>query len=259
WAAWRSESPLHGERPGKPDLAHAMASGHGREDVLPYPSDAKCAGLLRLLVVGINPSPWTAAVNAPFARPGNRFWVSLAAAGILDATIDASRGLSHADERLLAERGIGITNLVSRPTARADELSAAELRPAGVNSSPGSLCYGQWRSRSSASRRFARRSTHPGAHSVGSLLTPFLAGLRKSSSGYCQIRAVSTHMRTSPPSLRNGRTYGPRAHPDAAATPAQMLRIFLRGAHQTQPPGESGRRRTWPRRDARRCASLPRF
>lgn len=108
-----------------------MASGHGREDVLPYPSDAKCAGLLRLLVVGINPSPWTAAVNAPFARPGNRFWVSLAAAGILDATIDASRGLSHADERLLAERGIGITNLVSRPTARADKLSAAELRAGG--------------------------------------------------------------------------------------------------------------------------------
>lgn len=131
WAPWRSESPLHGERPGKAGLAHAIASGHGREDVLPYPSDANCAGLLRLLVVGINPSPWTAAVNAPFARPGNRFWVSLTAAGILNRAIDASRGLSRADERLLAEQGIGITNLVSRPTARAHELSTAELLAGG--------------------------------------------------------------------------------------------------------------------------------
>ncbi|WP_436406690.1 uracil-DNA glycosylase family protein [Corynebacterium variabile] len=40
---------------------------------------------MRLLIVGINPGPWTTAVNAPFARPGNRFWPSLAAAGILPA------------------------------------------------------------------------------------------------------------------------------------------------------------------------------
>ena len=132
WSPWRSESPLHGERPGKADLARAIDSGHGREDVLPYPSDAESAGLLRLLIVGINPSPWTAAVNAPFARPGNRFWVSLAAAGILNTTIDASRGLSPTDERLLAARGLGVTNLVSRPTARADELSKAELAAGGL-------------------------------------------------------------------------------------------------------------------------------
>jgi len=48
------------------------------------PGDAESAGV-RLLIVGINPSPWTTAVNAPFARPGNRFSPSLAAAGILPA------------------------------------------------------------------------------------------------------------------------------------------------------------------------------
>ncbi|MGO3088237.1 MAG: hypothetical protein ACTII7_00975 [Galactobacter sp.] len=58
----------------------------------PLPGDAESAGLVRLLIVGVNPSPWTTAVNAPFARPGNRFWPSLAAADILPRTVDASRG-----------------------------------------------------------------------------------------------------------------------------------------------------------------------
>ncbi|WP_417235461.1 mismatch-specific DNA-glycosylase [Arthrobacter sp.] len=114
-------------------MAQATAAGSGRDDVLPFPTDRESAGLLRLLIVGINPSPWTAAVNAPFARPGNRFWTSLALADVVDQTVDASRGLCAADERMLAERGIGITNLVSRPSARADELTADELRAGGAH------------------------------------------------------------------------------------------------------------------------------
>lgn len=105
WKPWRTASPLDGERPTKADLA----------------------GLLLMLIIGINPSPWTAAVNAPFARPGNRFWASLAAAGIIDDVVDASRGLSRGDEHMLAALGIGITNIVSRPTARADQLTRSEL------------------------------------------------------------------------------------------------------------------------------------
>lgn len=132
WTPWRSESALGGRRPSKSDMAHATESGVGREDVLPYPTDLLCAGMLRLLIVGINASPWTAAVNAPFARPGNRFWTSLAQAGVLDRTIDASRGLAAADERMLAEQGLGISNIVSRTSARADELTAEELRAGGV-------------------------------------------------------------------------------------------------------------------------------
>ncbi|WP_129657764.1 mismatch-specific DNA-glycosylase [Rothia uropygialis] len=131
WEPWRSPSPLGERRPTREETAHAVSSGNGREDVLPYPRDEQNAGLIRLLIIGINPSPWTAAVNAPFARPGNRFWASLEAAGILNRRIDASRGLCPADERMLAERGLGITNLVSRPSARADELSRSELRDGG--------------------------------------------------------------------------------------------------------------------------------
>ncbi|PKI92135.1 mismatch-specific DNA-glycosylase [Actinomycetales bacterium SN12] len=131
WTPWRSPSPLDGRRPNPADLAHAAAAGLGRDDVLPYPTDEESAGRVRLLMVGINPSPWTVAVNAPFARPGNRFWPSLAAAGLTDDVVDASRGLSPSDERMLAERGIGMTNLVARPTARADELAAHELRAGG--------------------------------------------------------------------------------------------------------------------------------
>lgn len=131
WAPWRSDSPLGNRRPTKTDLADSLHSGLGREDVLPFPTDEQCAGTLRILIVGINPSPWTAAVNAPFARPGNRFWPSLATAGITPHTVDASTGLSRDDERMLAELGLGITNLVSKPTARADELTADELRAGG--------------------------------------------------------------------------------------------------------------------------------
>lgn len=127
WRPWRAESPLRGVRPSKADMDAAISSGRGRQDVLPYPVDADSAGMLRMLIVGINPSPWTAAVNAPFARPGNRFWASLAEAGIIEYTVDASRGLSRRDEHMLAARGIGITNIVSRPTARADELTKDEL------------------------------------------------------------------------------------------------------------------------------------
>lgn len=83
---------------------------------------------LRLLFVGINPGLWTAAVQAHFARPGNRFYRALHAAGIVDRELDVRRGFSDEDLAALTDRGIGITNLVDRATARADELDRDELR-----------------------------------------------------------------------------------------------------------------------------------
>jgi double-stranded uracil-DNA glycosylase len=82
----------------------------------------------RLLFVGINPGLWTAAAGAHFARRGNRFYPALLRAGIIEHPIDASAGMSAIDRAHLLDRGIGITNLVSRATARADELTAAELQ-----------------------------------------------------------------------------------------------------------------------------------
>lgn len=86
---------------------------------------------LRLLFVGINPGLWTAAAQAHFARPGNRFYPALFHAGILDRIIDASHGYDESDRAAFVARGLGVTNLVARPTARADELSKAELVQGG--------------------------------------------------------------------------------------------------------------------------------
>jgi TDG/mug DNA glycosylase family protein len=97
--------------------------------------DAEVPDLLgpdvRLLFVGINPGLWTAATQTHFAHPGNRFYPALLRAGILLDPIDAGAGMTDADRAAVTARGIGITNLVRRATARADELSAEELRAGG--------------------------------------------------------------------------------------------------------------------------------
>ena len=86
---------------------------------------------LRLLFVGINPGLWTAAVGTHFAHPTNRFYPALAAAGITDYEVDRVVGMTDVDRAHLVERGVGITNLVRRATARASELSREELREGG--------------------------------------------------------------------------------------------------------------------------------
>jgi double-stranded uracil-DNA glycosylase len=86
---------------------------------------------VRLLFVGINPGLWTAASQTHFAHPGNRFYPALRHAGIIDREIDRSAGMTDADRLHLTDRGIGITNIVHRTTARASELSTEEMRAGG--------------------------------------------------------------------------------------------------------------------------------
>lgn len=85
-----------------------------------------------LLFVGINPSLWTAATGTHFAYPGNRFYPALHRAGITERLLPAAEGMAPADVDHLLGRGIGITNLAARATARADELSRDELRAGGA-------------------------------------------------------------------------------------------------------------------------------
>jgi double-stranded uracil-DNA glycosylase len=85
-------------------------------------------GELRLLFVGINPGLWTAAVQTHFAHPVNRFYPALLRAGILEEPVDPSAGMTDADRQRFTARGLGITNLARRATARADELTRDELR-----------------------------------------------------------------------------------------------------------------------------------
>ncbi|MGP3535125.1 mismatch-specific DNA-glycosylase [Microbacterium sp. RD1] len=82
----------------------------------------------RLIFVGINPGLWTAATATPFAHPGNRFWPALAEAGILPRVPAFSSGFDEHDRAMILDAGIGVTSLVRRATARADELSRQELR-----------------------------------------------------------------------------------------------------------------------------------
>lgn len=82
----------------------------------------------RLVFVGINPGLWTAATQTHFARPGNRFYPALLQAGIITRPIAPTAGMVDEDRDHLVRRGVGITNLVARATARADELSADEYR-----------------------------------------------------------------------------------------------------------------------------------
>lgn len=86
---------------------------------------------LRLLFVGINPGLWTAATRTHFAHPGNRFYPALLLAGVIEREIDRGTGMTGPDRAHLLERGIGITNVVRRATAKASELTAAELRRGG--------------------------------------------------------------------------------------------------------------------------------
>lgn len=88
---------------------------------------------VKLLIVGINPGLRSAAVGAHFASRGNRFYPALLGAGIIEHPIDASSGMSVEDRDHLLERGVGITNLVERATAGADELSAGELKAGGLS------------------------------------------------------------------------------------------------------------------------------
>ena len=87
---------------------------------------------LRLLFVGINPGLWTAATQTHFAHPGNRFYPALLRAGVITRPVSPSDGMTGADRDHLRSRGIGITNLVRRATARADELTKEELRAGGA-------------------------------------------------------------------------------------------------------------------------------
>jgi double-stranded uracil-DNA glycosylase len=77
---------------------------------------------LKVLFVGINPSLRSAEVGHNFARPGNRFYPALHAAGF------TPRQLRPDEDGTLPRYGVGITNVVARPTRAADELSREELR-----------------------------------------------------------------------------------------------------------------------------------
>ena len=77
---------------------------------------------LAVLLCGINPSLWSGVTGHHFANPSNRLWPTLHAAGW------TPRRLHPSETDALLAAGLGVTNLVARATARADELTDDELR-----------------------------------------------------------------------------------------------------------------------------------
>jgi TDG/mug DNA glycosylase family protein len=112
---WGRDAVTGTRRPSSWDLTAA------RDKTIP---DVAAPGL-RVLFAGINPGLYSAATGYHFARPGNRFWPALYAAGFTD------RVLRPEEQEELLPLGLGITNVVARATARADELTADEVRAGG--------------------------------------------------------------------------------------------------------------------------------
>lgn len=103
------------ERTLRPSAAELAAAIHKGTPDLIVPG-------LDVLFCGINPGLYSAAVGHHFARPGNRFWPALFAAGF------TPRLFTGFDDGLLLELGCGLTNIVKRSSARAEEVTRDELR-----------------------------------------------------------------------------------------------------------------------------------
>ena len=107
----RSRAATSSARPSKADL-RAARSKRLRDVIGPG---------LKVLFCGINPGLYSAATGNHFARPGNRFWPALHQAGF------TPRLLHPSEKAELLRAGYGLTNLVARATASADELAPAEF------------------------------------------------------------------------------------------------------------------------------------
>ena len=122
---------------------------------------------LRVLLCGINPGLWSAATGHHFARPGNRFWPALHASGM------TPRLLAPAEQHLLPQWGLGLTNVAPRATARADELSREEVVAGGralvakVGGAPAGLAGGARGDRLPRRVRAAEGGGRPAARRAG--------------------------------------------------------------------------------------------
>jgi len=155
---------------------------------------------MRLLLCGLNPSLYAADAGIGFARPGNRFWPAVRAAGL--ATVDRD------PDRALLDHGLGMTDLVKRATVAAAELRTEEYR-AGLARverlvawlRPGAVCFvglAGWRA---AVDRRARPGVQPdGLGGVPVYVMPSTSGLNAAT----PLAALVDHLRAAA-ALADGR------------------------------------------------------
>ena len=76
---------------------------------------------MKLVIVGCNPGDRSARVGHYYAGRGNEFWPLLHDSGIVPELLD------HRDDKRMIEFGIGLTDLVKRPTRGVEELRREEF------------------------------------------------------------------------------------------------------------------------------------
>ena len=140
-STWTSDGDLPGRRfwDWPPDQLAEVVAGAGFEVTSvrvvpdPRPPDQVCISAsrahalpdvvgpgMRLLMCGLNPSVYSADAGVGYARPGNRYWPAMVAAGLVSRERDDRHALLH--------HGVGSTNLVARPSVAADVITADEYR-----------------------------------------------------------------------------------------------------------------------------------
>jgi TDG/mug DNA glycosylase family protein len=149
---------------------------------------------MRLLVCGLNPSEYAADRGAGFARPGNRFWPAMVAAGLVCP--DGVRSPLH----LLRAHGIGMTDLVKRATVASAELAAAEYAAGMARVErlvawlrPDAVCFVGLEGWRAAVDRKAKSGWQPEAHAIAGAPTYVMP----STSGRVPggINAAADHLR----------------------------------------------------------------
>ena len=144
---------------------------------------------MRLLVVGLNPSPYSADKGIGYARPGNRFWPAALQARIVSIDRDPDHALRH--------HGLGMTDLVRRTTRRADEVSIKEYQVGFARVvrlvqwlAPRAVCFvglGGWRSIVDAKAKAGIQASQVGGRPV--YLMPHTSGLN----AHCRLEDLAQH------------------------------------------------------------------
>lgn len=146
---------------------------------------------MRLLVCGLNPSLYAAKVGVGFATPGNRFWPAAIAAGL--ASDDRN------PQSALRDHGVGMTDLVKRPSRRADEVAASEFKQ-GLGRletlvgwlSPSVVCFvGLTGWRAAVDRRAVAGAQHRRIGGRPVYLMPSTSGLN----ARCPLDELTEHLR----------------------------------------------------------------
>jgi len=146
---------------------------------------------MRLLICGLNPSRYAADAGISFARPGNRFWAAARAAGLVTRDRDPRDALRSHD--------VGMTDLVKRATARADELGVDEYRAGAARVErlvrwlrPGAVCFVGLAGYRAAVDRQARAGAQPGGFGgAAAYVMPSTSGLNARVS----VEALTEHLR----------------------------------------------------------------